>query len=347
MPRKSEASRQQALEQIKRLIEIHPNGIKESEIVEKLNYNRRTANNYLRQLEVDGYIYKDGMLWCWLDRDQFVVRRFEVAPDEAAVFYLMARTFVKLADRRNAIAQQVLLRLATSMTEDLHLGADFEAAARELAYNPEDTEREDVLRKVLQAYIFRYKLDITYHPYDGQPFDTTFSPYLIEPSGFGNVLYAIGYSSTPKAIRTYKIDRITRARLLNRETYDVPEDFPGLALLRNAFSIYHGEETVHVVLRFDGEVARRVQETNWHRSAQLEWDDDKHGYLLLHMDVADTTDLEPWIRGWGASCEVLEPPELRQKLRVEVQKLMALYDIEISDDDEIDHSRFGDIFGGL
>lgn len=348
MPRKSEESRQQALENIKLLLQRHPNGLKEQEIAEALGYERRTINNYLNNyLSVEGYVYKDGVHWLYMeDRDRFVVSPFEPAPEEAAILYIMARTFVKQSDRRDTLAQAVLLRMANIMQTDLFvsLGDDLTAAARELATQPEDVDYEDVLLQLLRGYIYGKKLELIYHPYSGGEFKTVFSPYLIEPSGFGHALYVIGHSSIVNDIRTYKVDRIRHARLLPHDEYTVPDDFPGLDLLNNAFSIYHGEETVHVVLRFDSQVARRVKESNWHRSAQLEWDPENPGYLLLHMDIADTTDLEPWIRGWGASCEVLEPAFLRQKMLQETQKLMRLYELSAPSGD-VDHSRFSDIFG--
>ena len=38
-------------------------GIRESEISEDLNLDRRTVNNYVRELQNDGDIVKDGWYW--------------------------------------------------------------------------------------------------------------------------------------------------------------------------------------------------------------------------------------------------------------------------------------------
>jgi predicted transcriptional regulator len=46
-----------------RLLERHENGLRESEVAEFLDWERRTANNYLRQLAAEGLIYKEGCLW--------------------------------------------------------------------------------------------------------------------------------------------------------------------------------------------------------------------------------------------------------------------------------------------
>jgi CRISPR-associated endonuclease/helicase Cas3 len=44
--------------------------------------------------------------------------------------------------------------------------------------------------------------------------------------------------------------------------------------------------------------------------------------------VAQPQEMLPWIRGWGAEVEVLEPAALRQILAEEYQLLAGLYQIE-------------------
>ncbi len=45
------------------LLERYENGLRESEVAECLNWERRTANNYLHELEAQGLVYKEGRLW--------------------------------------------------------------------------------------------------------------------------------------------------------------------------------------------------------------------------------------------------------------------------------------------
>jgi CRISPR-associated endonuclease Cas3-HD len=89
-----------------------------------------------------------------------------------------------------------------------------------------------------------------------------------------------------------------------------------------------GEETLQVVLRFSPSVRRRVLETTWHPSQVTSEDPEKPGWLRWEVQVADTLDLVPWVRGWGADCEVLEPEELRHVISKGVLKMAQLYKIE-------------------
>lgn len=349
MPRISEENITARYERILSLLRLHREGLTEHEIADFLNMERRTINNYLRDLEGQGWLVKDGPRWMMGEWQPIILRKFNLQPEEAIVLYLAARLFVKHQDQRNEPAETALLKLAEALRDDASLGSEIVEAAKQLARRPSEPGYQDVFRTVIRGYIYRRKVQIVYHPYRGKPFETTISPYLLEPSAIGFTTYVICHSSVVDKLRTYRMDRIQQASLLNREEFAVPPDFPGLELLRNAWSIYYGDEVVRVVLRFHPDVARRVQETTWHPSQQLTPDRSQPGYLLLTFEVADTTDLKPWIRTWGANCEVLEPEALRRELKGEARQLASLYGWRTTGGDGTDpqgpdHSRFQDIF---
>ncbi len=350
MPRISEENIAARYERILSLLRLHREGLTEHEIAGFLNMERRTINNYLRDLEGQGWLVKDGPRWMMGEWQPIILRKFNLQPEEAIVLYLAARLFVKHQDQRNEPAETALLKLAEALRDDAGLGSEIVEAAKQLARRPNEPGYQDVFRTVIRGYIYRRKVRIVYHPYRGKPFETTISPYLLEPSAIGFTTYVICHSSVVDKLRTYRIDRIQQASLLNREEFAVPPDFPGLDLLRNAWSIYYGDEVVRVVLRFHPDVVRRVQETTWHPSQQLAPDRGQPGYLLLTFEVADTTDLKPWIRTWGANCEVLEPEALRDEMMGEARRLAHLYGWQTTTGDDPnrrgpDHSRFRDIFG--
>ncbi|MDX2141337.1 MAG: WYL domain-containing transcriptional regulator [Chloroflexota bacterium] len=331
-------------ERVYLLLRRNPDGLTQSEIAERLNIENRSVYNYLIKLEAESRVYKDGKHWLAEGIDPATIRPLEVEAEEAAALYLAARLLVKQSDRRNEIAETLLLKLSHVLKTDVGVGDYIEDAARELAQRPYNPDYVDIFRVVTRAYLYRRKLYITYLPYRTRAFETTFSPYLIEPSIMGASTYVIGYSDVAGALRTFKLERIQSAQL-TREEFSVPTDFPGLELLRNAWSIYYGEETVQVALRFQPEVARRVQETRWHPSQQIEADTTTPGGLILRVEVADTTDLIPWIRTWGANCEVLAPADLRDRMMGEVRWLALRYGWSLTTDQSNPHSRFDDIFG--
>jgi len=159
----------------------------------------------------------------------------------------------------------------------------------------------------------------------GKIFEYLVSPYFIEPYAVGQTTQLICFSEPPGKLRTYKIERIERTEL-SKESYEIPDDFDPRELLADAWGIwYTDEEPITIKLKFHPRVAHRVQETRWHRSQQLIEQED--GFLLWIAQVAEPKELLPWIRGWGADCEVLEPESLRKALEQEARRLAELYKI--------------------
>jgi CRISPR-associated endonuclease/helicase Cas3 len=342
MPRIDETTRLQRLERIALLLRRNARGLTEGEIADEVNLDRRTVNNYLRDLDFEGKAFKEGIYWYPLALKESRLRPFDLTPEEAVTLYLGARLLSKQQDKRNEPAETALLKLAGVLKADAGVGSEIEQAARELAQRPVDENYQPVFRDVVRGYIYRKKIEISYRPLGwDKAFQTTFSTYLLEPSLIGFTTYLIGHSSIVDKWRAYKLERIESVRL-TREDYSVPPDFPGLEILRNAWSIVMGEETVRVLLRFRSRIARaRVLETRWHPSQQSYPDPADPDALLLEFQVADTLDLLPWVRSWGADVEVLEPEGLRVALENEIKKMAKVYAVRESksEDDLIAHVR--------
>lgn len=324
MPRTPDGARARNVETVWLRVRRHPDGITESEIARRTGFERRTVHNYLIELQDEGKIDKEGTLWFANPYEETRIQALHLSPEEAYALYLGSRLLTKQHDKRNEPAESALLKLAEVLTSDAGVGQEIAQAAQLLAQRPSRPEYQSVFTTLTRAYIYRRTVELVYRPLHGRSFTTRFRTYLMEPSPIGYTTYAIGHSSTPDALRAYKLERIQEARML-REPYQIPADFPGLEILTNAWSIYFGEETIEVVLRFSPNVRERVLETQWHPSQCTEEDGERPGWLRWRAQVADTTDMLPWIRGWGAQVEVISPYELREKLEDDVHHMISLY----------------------
>ncbi|MFQ5575632.1 MAG: CRISPR-associated helicase Cas3' [Anaerolineae bacterium] len=327
MPRIKAEVKERRKERIWMLVRQH-NGIRQIELAELSGFENRTVYNYLSELEQEGKVYKEGLLWFDYPYHQGTqLRRFELFPEEAYTLYLAARLFVKQSDKRNEYAESALYRLAEVLKSDIPVSPDIQAAAQKLAQREIQPGYHDIFQTLIRAYLQRHKVRLTYKPLWGKSFETTFAIYLIEPSAIGFATYLIGHSALIDKIRVYKMGRVQAVEVLRDDTYSIPENFPGLTIFDTAWSIITGEKTTRIVLRFSDKVAARVLETNWHPSQDYAWDEEKKGYLRWWVDVADTIDIFPWIRGWGQDVEILEPVSLRQQMEKQVQTLSEIYSL--------------------
>lgn len=320
--------------QIENLLLGHPEGMTQAEIARRLQVDRSTIHRDL--LDVPGHIYQeeDGRLRIDRTADLINVR---LNLHEALSVHIAARLLATRMDRQNPHAASALRKLGVAMerwaariSRHVLQSADVmdEAAQRH------DPVYLQSLEKLTQAWADQRKVQIWHHSEAADKvMEYTFSTYFIEPYAVGQTTHVIGLAEPPGKIRTFKIERIRRVEI-SRDPYDLPADFDPRALLADAWGIWYTEnEPVDVVLKFHPRVARRVQETRWHRSVEEQELPD--GSLLWQARVAEPQEMLPWIRGWGADVEVLEPEKLRKALEKEARRMARLYGVGANSDEII------------
>ena len=164
MAKIDETTKQQRRERISLLLGRHGRGLTEAEIADELGLERRTTNNYLRELEYEGKALKEGLYWYPLRLKESRLRPFDLSPEEAVTLYLGARLLAKQYDKRNEPAETALHKLAHVLKADAGVGDEIEQAALELAQRPTKEGYQPIFRDVVRGYIYRKKIEIDYRP---------------------------------------------------------------------------------------------------------------------------------------------------------------------------------------
>lgn len=324
---KPSEKKSERLLQIEALLLHHPEGLTQSEIARRLQVNRSTINRYISSLP--GHVYLDDNGRFYIDRDAYLVN-VRLSLHEATAIHLATRLLETRMDRQNPHAASALRKLSIALQTlapriSQHLCQSAEAMDdRSRHYDPVYLQ---ALEKLTLGWAEGRKVQIWYRSDDeGEVHTYQFAPYFIEPYAIGQTTYVFGWRDPPGAIRTFKVERIERIEIL-RETYSIPESFNPQELLADAWGIWYTDgEPVEVVLKFSPRSARRVKETRWHRSEQIS--DLEDGGLLWKAWIAEPKEMLPWIRGWGADVEVIEPDSLKASLKYEAQQLMQLYQVD-------------------
>lgn len=315
--------------------------IRTTELAERFYIPERTMREHLKWLEDRGRIYPEKYGWYPLEPPHQQLRPLAFSPEEGLMLYLAVRLLVKLQDRRSLLSEQMLHKLAQALSQDVKIGNYILQAAYQIASRKRDITHSRKLETLFTAHIYRRWVRLTYQPYNGNTFETDFAPYAFEPSPVGMTIYTHGKSTIVNAMRTYKLERIQEIQLLH-EAFEIESNFDPSAWLKNAASIIGGEEVIEVALRFAPSVVPRLYENSWFDfQEELILDGE---YRIMRFQVADTTDLKPWIRSWGAACEVLEPLTLREELMGEARRLAMIYGWDFSGSNST-HQHFDDIFG--
>jgi predicted DNA-binding transcriptional regulator YafY len=349
MPFSDASTKTERLQQLQMLFWRNPRQqFRTREIAERLNVTEDTVTRYLDELSVDGRlpVRKEGWYWKLAEDAHFDLLPVKLNLAEGAALYLAARLLSQIHDERNEHILQALTKLIAGMPETIapHQHATVEMA-RERQKGQQD--KSSVFGALALGWATRRQVRLVYTPPRLKTYTCLFSPYLLEPSPVGRTIYALGWSNPPDALRTYKMERIEHAELLE-STFEIPEDFNGPALLKRAWGVMYGEEEpIKVHLRFSHWVTKRVKETLWHPTQEIKETPDGCEWSA---QIGDSVEIANWIRGWGSDCEVLAPQTLREEMAKEARRLAHLYDVvpqtPASSTDEPDMDFFDKMYGG-
>ena len=135
-------------------------------------------------------------------------------------------------------------------------------------------------------------------------------------------IYLDGWSHNANEIRTFRVNRISRAEPVARY-FKVREVYDAHQRHRSAWEVFSGDSVERVTILFDRETAPYIAESRFHRTQHTERRDD--GSLLFTVEVAEPREVAWWARRWGAGAEVMEPAWLRDEEREECEKVLRKY----------------------
>ncbi len=311
--------------QIEMLLLAHPEGMTQAQIARKLGVHRSTVHRYLPDLTQHSAVYEDeGRLF--INRGAHLIN-MQLNLHEAMAILLAVRLLTTRMERHNPHAAAAIRKLAeriepvsSQISGHLRLSADLMDDV--LRY--QDPRYMEVLETLTLAWAEGRVVDVWHrHTGTGQVYQYAFEPYFLEPYAVGQSIHAVGLRRPPGEIRTFNLARIERVEI-TRDYYRIPEEFDPAELLAQAWGIWYGEgDSQMVKLAFSPAVAGRVGETQWHPSQKVTQRSD--GWLVWTAEIAEPKEMLPWIRGWGADVEVLEPGWVRSFIQEEIEAMQLLY----------------------
>jgi len=293
---------------IQTLLQGNPRGLTTGEIARRTGVNPRTTYRDVRALEsMNVPIYEDrGRLL--IDPNYFIAPvKFTLR--EAMALLMGVRLMHRHADEADPDVADAFTKLAAVMPAPV---AEYvHATVRQMAERPPNPVYSRILQTIVLSWAGQKAVRIWYPSAEHEVKPRVIEPYFLEPSLIGHSSYVVARDRGLGEMRTFKLERITRAEQTS-ETYQIPSEFDISRYLAGAWGIFHSGEPVEVRLRFYPPAAARVKESIWHPSQRLS--EDKNGAVNLTVTVAGTVEITPWILGWGDAVEVLSPADLREKI---------------------------------
>jgi predicted DNA-binding transcriptional regulator YafY len=308
------------------LIERHPNGLRVTDMAERLNAPPRAVYRDLQvlaDLPVPLYVDKNGRESFWkIDPDYRTKLSVPFNLSELLSLYLAQESMRPLdgtvfSDSLQSLFEKVWAVLPKPLFRQMvELRGSFVSGIPAQKNYGDYREFIKVAQEALEG---RRVLQLLYHPRDQAPSERRVSPYALHLHN--GSLYVIGYCHTRKAIRTFVVDRMQKIKLTN-DVFAMPPGFSLESYLRHSFGMFT-EELVRVKVRFHKSLTRVLLERRWHPSQKNK--KLKDGSLELAFEVAGTKEIKTWIMGFGSLANVLEPASLVKEIKADLEKALRSY----------------------
>jgi predicted DNA-binding transcriptional regulator YafY len=239
--------------------------------------------------------------------DGYTLPPLVFTPDEAAGLFLGAKMLLSHTSGSTAThTERALERLVVAMpnqvrerAENLTRAIDFHAPRKRFDLN------HPHLQAISDAIRDRRVIRLEYHALnhiqtklrDLEPARLTYDQ---------NAWYVDGFCRLRQAQRAFRLERIERLEVL-------PEVFSLHKTVSEQMQLLTAK------VRFAAHIQRWVLENQHYGFESLE--QDGTGVVMTYR-VKAIAELRPWLLGWGADAEALEPPALRNAIRLEAQRIL-------------------------
>ncbi len=195
--------------------------------------------------------------------------------------------------------------------------------------------QREILDRLEKAITDNWRVTLTYQrPGQDKPGLEELDPYHLFFKR--RALYVEGYSWSEEGIRVYRANRISDVSFKSKG-FAVREDYDFGQRYKNAFSVFGGESTERVRVRFNKKTRTYIEETLWHHSQRIT-ENTGDGGIFFEVDVAYPREVLWWAFFWGDGAEILAPSWLRAEAKETTQKMAAAYRRNPPDEDGAIHA---------
>ena len=182
---------------------------------------------------------------------------------------------------------------------------------------PAGVQYLDILIRAIRT---NHRLRIGYKKFGAEGYEKVVCPYAMKL--FRQRWYLLALNDEEQ-MRIYALDRMTMA-LLTDETFEIPADFSAQAYFSEYFGVLTNDTPMaHVVVRAHKWMPNYLRTLPLHHSQrELESTAD---YTDFSFDIRPTTDFLGELLRHSDGIEVIDPPELRAKMRQMIAETLKRY----------------------
>lgn len=210
-----------------------------------------------------------------------------------------------------------LLAVQQSMQSDTDSNIDQRVKILQIA----SRINNEFFQQVAGATVQRKKLDIDYYTRSRDQLEQrTVSPQRL--IHYRDNWYLDAWCHSRKALRTFALDAIQKARILSETARDI-NDTELDQYYGSAYGIFSGEANKTAILLFSAKMSRWISKEQWHPDQQGEFLED--GRYRLELPFNNPTELVMDIMRYGPEVEVKQPDQLRKAVIKQLKTTLEQY----------------------
>jgi predicted DNA-binding transcriptional regulator YafY len=135
-------------------------------------------------------------------------------------------------------------------------------------------------------------------------------------------IYCVGHHVERGEVRTFLLDRMRDTQAAVTERFELPSNFNIDDYFQGEFGIFKSAERYKVVIDFDEKAAEYIRMRRVHPTQKLAA---TANGIRLTMTVGNLTQLTSWVLEWGTRAKVVEPAELVERVKAELEGALKGY----------------------
>jgi predicted DNA-binding transcriptional regulator YafY len=322
------------VDRLREILSRHPKGMSLYELADALNVTVRTMRRYMveieRDFELESVPVKAGGQLLWRIRSSEIPRKLELRRTQAYALLAARRVFEPM--RGSTLFEEIdlatnkLLAFAQRPGRGPNAGladARLEQRFLYLPHAPKNyAQKTEELDDLFQAVSDLRPLSLLYRSATrAEEERITIHPYALVLHR--DSIYCVGFHVGREEIRTFVLDRMRDTQCAVTERFELPADFVVDAYFQGEFGIWRDTTPHKVVIEFDAHAADYVRMRTVHASQKLQ--SIAGGGLRLSMTVGNLLPVVSWVLEWGGRARVLEPPELIERVKAELESALLQY----------------------
>ena len=331
---KGKFTQHRRLDRLREILEKHPRGISLYDLADALSVTVRSMRRYLKEIEreydLESVPSRGGGPLLWKVRSGEMPRKVELRRTQAYALLAARRLFEPM--RGSALFEEIdlavgkLLAFAQRPGRGPNAGladARLEDRFLYLPHAPKNyAEKTEELDDLFQAVSDLRPLRLSYKSAQKTEEERfTIHPYALVMHR--DSIYCVAFHTGKSEIRTFLLDRMRDTECATTERFELPADFQIDQYFQGEFGIWKDQKAHKVVIDFDAKAAEYIRMRKVHASQKLA--SIAGNGVRLTMTVGDLKQVVSWVLEWGARAKVVEPEELADRVREELEGALALY----------------------